>query len=104
MSHTPGPIACSLPLRDAATQAFEWRDLQTYALAWEPIDQGVAVTYPLAMADAVADLVAREAACCSWLHLSMTTDDGIVRLELCSDHPDAAPVIALLAGMESWGT
>ena len=91
-------IACSLPLGEAASQTLEWRELRTQAIAAEPIEHGIAVTYGPAMADVIANLVARESACCGWLHLAMTSGDGFVQLELTSDHPDAAPVIALLAG------
>ncbi len=100
MDHSQEAIACSLHLREAATQALEWRDLQTHAFASESIEHGIAVTYPLAMAETVADLVSRESACCSWLHLEMIQGDEIVRLEFRSGHPDAASVIAALAGLE----
>ena len=92
------PIACSLPLRDAATQAVEWTDLHRHALRSEEIPGGVAVTYPADMAETVEDLAEREARCCAWLDISTESVNDGIRLELASDHPDAGPVIALLAG------
>lgn len=98
MSEKREPIACSLPLRDAAEQAVEWTELHEHAITSEEIPNGFAVTYPNQMASTVEDLARRESACCAWLSISTErTDDGI-RLELASDHPDAGPVIALLVG------
>lgn len=99
MEHSRKPIACSLELREAANQALEWRDLQSHALASESIEHGIAVIYPLAVAETLGDLVSRESACCSWLHLELIPGDEIVRLEFRSDHPDAASVIAAIAGV-----
>lgn len=93
------PIACSLPLREAASQVGEWTDLHRHALSYDEMDGGVAVTYPIEMADLVEDLVAREAACCAWLSLETARTSKGIRVELASDNPEALPVIEVLAGL-----
>jgi len=91
------PIACSLPIRDAASQVGEWTDLHQQVISAEETTDGLVVTYPADLADAVEDLVARESACCAWLSLStIRTDDG-VQVTLASDDPDAGLVIRELA-------
>lgn len=99
MGQMEEPIACSLPLREAAKQAGEWTDLHSQTVASEPIDGGHVVEYPIELADQVEDLVAREAACCAWLSLSTSRKPRTIRLELHSDNPDAGPVIKALIGV-----
>lgn len=99
MSQRDEPIACSLPLREAAEQAGEWSDLQNHALSYEPISGGVVVTYPGQMADRVERLVEREAACCAWLSLATTRSSDDIVVSLTSENPDAGPVIRALVGM-----
>lgn len=98
MTQRREPVACSLPLTDAASQAGEWIELHRRAVRSEEIPNGFAVTYPRDMAETVQDLAEREARCCAWLDISTTMVTDGIRLELASDHPDAGPVIALLAG------
>lgn len=98
MTYAKEPIACGLPLREAASQALEWTDLHKQALSREEIPHGYAVTYPEEMADVVEDLAQRESKCCGWLSIVTSRTAEGIRLELASDHPDAAPVLALLAG------
>lgn len=92
------PIACSLPLRDATAQVVEWTELHEHATSSEPIPDGFAITYPSELAEIVESLAARESVCCSWLSVTTSSLDEGIRLEMVSDHPDAGPVIALLAG------
>jgi transcriptional accessory protein Tex/SPT6 len=42
-------------------------------------------------------VAAKEAACCSFLRLEVGAEDGLIRLDITSVHPEAAPVIELLA-------
>lgn len=93
------PIACSLPVREAAKQAGEWHDLHGRAKTVEKIEDGVSVVYPLELASQVEDLVAREAACCAWLSLETEQDDLGIRVRLTSADPDAWRVIEALLGM-----
>lgn len=93
------PIACSLPLRDAAEQAGEWTDLFGHAVSYDRLADGIEVSYPLRLADQVEDLVSREAACCAWLNLDTTRTDDAIRVRLTSENPDSAPVIEALVGL-----
>lgn len=99
MSGSHEPIACSLPLREAASQAAEWTDLHDHVIGTERLPNGIAVTYDVEMARAVEDLVAREAACCAWLTLSTSMCREGIRVEMASDNPEAQPVIEALAGV-----
>ena len=76
----------------------EWHDLRDRAHRIERIEGGVAMTAGVELHDAVADLARREAACCTFLSLSLTRTDDEIRLEITSDNPDAAPVIDLITG------
>ncbi|MFV1962721.1 MAG: hypothetical protein ACC658_12930 [Acidimicrobiia bacterium] len=98
MSNSHDPIACSLPLREAASQALEWTDLHRHVVSTEQLPGGLAVTYRTEVADVVEELVAREASCCRWLSLSTSRNADGIKVELASDNPDAWPVIQLLAG------
>lgn len=98
MAQRDEPIACSLPLREAAEQAGEWTDLQGQALAYEEIAGGVTVRYPGEIADRVESLVEREAACCAWLSLETERSSDTIVVRLTSDNPDAGPVIRALVG------
>lgn len=92
------PIACTLPTGDAARQVQEWADLQNDVRTSEALDRGVALTFDIALAERVEDLAAREAACCGFLSITTHRGSDSVRMEITSDNPDAAPIIALLAG------
>lgn len=98
MTHSGEPIACSLPLRDAASQALEWTELHRHAVESHETQNGYVVTYPDHMAETVEDLAKRESKCCAWLDITTERVAEGIRLELASDHPDAGPVMALLAG------
>ena len=93
------PIACSLPLRDAASQAGEWTDLSGKAVSFERIPGGLQVRYPLELADQVEDLVSREAACCAWLSLTTERTYEAIEVTLTSENPDSGPVIEALVGV-----
>lgn len=98
MSKDFEPIACSLPLREAAKQAGEWHDLSGRALLIEEIDGGLSVVYPSHMTSEVEDLVAREAACCAWLSIETSPTEEGIRIDVTSSNPDARPVIEALIG------
>ena len=96
MSQEFEPIACSLPLREAAKQAGEWHDLSGRALQIEEIDGGLSVVYPSNLISEVEDLVAREAACCAWLSIETSPSEEGIRINVTSTNPDARPVIEAL--------
>lgn len=99
MSQKDEPIACSLPLREAANQAGEWQELHGRALRAEKLEDGVSIVYPLELAGQVEDLVSREAACCAWLSLETRYEHEGLRVLLRSSNPDAQPVIEALVGI-----
>ncbi len=93
------PIACSLPADDAIDQALELGDLRVMAVATEPLDNGVALTFETTLADRVADFAAREAQCCGFLSLTTSRSDEFVRLEVTSKNPDAHRIIDVMFGV-----
>ena len=99
MSQGFEPIACSLPLRDAAEQAGEWNDLFGHAVGFHEVPGGIHVRYPLELAEQVENLVAREQACCAWLTLESSRSDGEVHVTLTSANPESGPVIQALVGI-----
>lgn len=99
MSQEFEPIACSLPLREAASQAGEWHELHGCALSVEEVEQGISVVYPIELATQVEHLVAREAACCEWLSLDTQIEGRGIRVQLTSANPEARQVIEALVGV-----
>lgn len=98
MGPSDEPIACALPLRESASQALEWLELHEHAVSRERIAGGYRLSYPVEMADVVEDLAQREAKCCGWLRVETRRGTGEITLEIASDHPNAGPVLELLAG------
>lgn len=99
MSQRFEPIACSLPLREAASQAGEWHELAGRAIRVERVKNGISVVYPPDFAGLVEDLVAREAACCAWLSLQTRRGTEGIQVRLTSANPEAQPVIEALVGI-----
>lgn len=95
------PVACTLTTAGAAQQLLEWEQLQQLTTRTADIAGGVAMWFSSELAGQVADLAAREAACCQFLSLTTTREDGTVRLDITSANPDAAPVIAMIAGRQA---
>jgi hypothetical protein len=94
----PIAVACTLTTKDAATQVIEWADLRSHMTSVERIEDGVEMTFPIAMAGDVRDLAAREATCCAFLTLVTAECGDEVELRITSDAQEAAGVIDLLAG------
>jgi len=96
---TVPPVVCTLAPAELAERGLEWSDLAGLSLTSEQIEDGVASTYPLEVADAVMDLANREASCCgSWLNCSAREVDGVIRLELTTRNPEGLAVITKMAG------
>lgn len=98
MDHSQEPISCSISGTEASRQALEWTDLGSRAARAEPIDGGVAMTFPIDIADSVEDLAAREAECCGFLSITTTRTDQTIRLEISSDHLGARTLIETMIG------
>ncbi len=93
-----GPVACTLTTKEQATRAVEWSDLRGRALSATRVEGGVALSFPIELADVVEDLAAREATCCTFLALATTRRTNDLRLVVTSENPEAGPVIDLVAG------
>ena len=98
MTTSPKPIACSLTANEAAGQLNEWEELQRHVLRTEAVVSGAALIFDVALAERVEDLAAREAACCGFLSIVTSRTSDEVTLEITSEDPEAAPVIAHLTG------
>lgn len=92
------PIACTLTTKDAAAQVLEWTDLRKVATSIARSTDGARMTFTPDRAAAVTDLAEREQTCCSFLTIDVMSDDTAVTLDISSDHPDAGPIIDMLAG------
>lgn len=94
----PTPIACRLTPDEVTAQLGEWERLRSSATSVVPVAGGWSMRFPTGLADEVADLARREAACCSFLDLDTTVDGDSVRLDITSSHDEAGGVIDLLVG------
>jgi hypothetical protein len=94
-------VACGLEAVEAGTRATEWRRLREEAGQGSDWIPGGARLWLQPESQAVAeDLAEREAICCGFLDIDLASDGDRLRLDLTSLAPDAAPVIACIAGLE----
>ncbi len=97
MLPSAGPdLVCSLDGDDQTTRLAEWQALAGQATQRTPIENGIRLTFASADLPAMADLVAREQGCCSFLSF----DIGVTPTEttLAITGPvDAGPLIEALA-------
>ena len=100
MTSKPTPVACSLGAHDAEHQALEWADLQRLATSSHALKSGAQMMFPAGLAAKVADLAAREVACCAFLDIVTTFDGDELVLSITSDDPDAIAVIGALSGVD----
>jgi len=100
MTKADTPLTCDLSLTDGAARALEWRTLQDLAIDRERSGGGAVLTFPSSLRAQVADLAAREAACCWFLAISIEDQRNTIRLNISSHREDARRVIELLAGLE----
>ena len=91
-------LICTLGPSEAESQLGEWEALQAHVLSVGEIPDGVRLHFPNHLEPTVRDLAAREATCCSFLELTATRLETSFRLDVTSQHDDAAPIIALLTG------
>lgn len=96
----PIPIACTLPADRAARQLEQWVRLRAHATSTRRVASGVRMTFPGHLSSTVQQLAAAEQACCPFLRLTTRTAEGDCMLDITADAPDAAPIVALLAGSE----
>lgn len=93
----PMPIACTLTPEQLPSQLAEWSALRAAVTDRRDIDGGVRLTMPADRATIAHDLAAREQGCCSFLRIDVRVDDVDCVMDITSEHPDAEPVIALIA-------
>ena len=98
MTTSRKPISCSLTANEAEGQLNEWEELHKHVLRTETVVGGAALIFDVSLAERVEDLAAREVECCEFLSITTSRSSEEVRLEVTSEDPEAAPVIALLTG------
>jgi hypothetical protein len=92
------PIACTLAGDDVPARVEAWQSVLTHAIGRDAIGGGVRVTFgPTASVSTLADLVAAEQSCCSFLAFAITIDARGLALEVTAP-ADAQPVVAALFG------
>ncbi len=97
-----GPdLACTLDPGAARAQLDAWADLRRWCRRAERNGDGVRLWFDAAAEPALRRVAEREAACCAFLQLEVVADPAAVRLSIRSEHPDAQPLIGLLAAQAS---
>ena len=94
-------VACELDGAETGDRLEEWEQLRAdYCVRAEPIPGGGRLWLRKRGRPVAEDLARREAECCGFLDVDLTLDGRRLRLDLTSPAPEAAPVIARLAGIE----
>jgi MerR family transcriptional regulator, copper efflux regulator len=92
-----GPdLACSLDSEDQAGRLAEWQALAGRATERTPIDGGIRLTFGNADLRSMADLVAREHGCCSFLSFAIGVTPEGTTLDI-SGPADVGPLIDAVA-------
>ena len=91
-----GPdLACTLEADSMAGRLAEWQTVAGHATSRSATDDGIRLTFSSVDLRAIADLVAREQACCSFLSFAIGSTPVGDTLDI-SGPPDARPMIAAL--------
>lgn len=94
-----GPdLACALEGDDMAGRLAEWQAVGGQATGRSATENGIRLTFSSVDLRAMADLVAREQACCSFLSFTIASTPVGATLDI-SGPPDARPMIAALLGV-----
>ena len=88
-------VACSLQGDDVAERLAEWQALANKATSRTSIDSGIRLTFGRIDLPAMADLVAREQGCCSFLSFAIGVTLAATTLEI-SGPAEAGPIIEML--------
>lgn len=87
-------LICTLSDTERHAQELQWSDLAGRALSRTEVPGGVVSTYPLALAERVEDLAARELGCCgSWMKIQVERVDRVVWLSVTAQNDDGVEVI-----------
>jgi hypothetical protein len=98
------PIVCSLTAVDVQTRVDEWHVLAGRIRERQPIDGGLRLIFESTTPHSViADLAAREHACCPFLDFTVTADDEVPVLEVRA-LAAAQAIIDVLVGGAAEGT
>lgn len=93
-------VACELDGAGMKDRAAEWERLRAdHCLRAEPIPGGARLWLRREAGPVAEDLARREADCCGFLDVDLTSHGRRLRLELTSPAQEAGPVIAHLAGI-----
>jgi len=104
IEHRHLDVACELEAAGATDRAEEWNRLRTrWGLGSELIPGGARLWLRAGGSGPAEDLVRRESACCGFMDLEVAAEGDRVYVEITSLAPEAAPVIAWLAGLEDTG-
>jgi hypothetical protein len=97
MLPSAGPeLDCSLDDADMASRVTEWQVLARQASGRTPIEGGIRLTFAETDMLALADLVAREQSCCSFLSFVIALTPAGTHLDI-SGPAEALPMIEALA-------
>lgn len=101
ISHSHLDVACSLDRAEAGSRVAEWKELLKDAgHRSELIPGGVRLWLFPRAATRAADLARREAACCGFLDFSLRSENDLLRLDVTSPVPEAAPTILWVTGLD----
>jgi MerR family transcriptional regulator, copper efflux regulator len=89
------PIACTLSGNDQGQRVGEWQNLLARGTAREPVQDGIRVTLPAALAGPAAELAAAEQQCCPFFRFTLVFDGGTVQLTMQAP-PEAGQLLAAL--------
>jgi hypothetical protein len=99
-NEAPPPVVCTLSLGKLGAQQLEWSDLAPLALTREAVDGGAESTYPLALADQIEELAAREIDCCgTWLSIEHERGPDELRIKLTTRNVDGVAIIRSFSGL-----
>lgn len=93
----PAPIACALSGDDQTERIDQWAALLTQERRREPIEGGVRIYLPAALAGPVAELAAAEQHCCAFFDFTLRLASGSLQLEVRAPE-EAAPLLADVFG------
>ena len=92
---------CTLTPKAMVKQQLEWADLIEIAIDRRAAPNGADMEFPSDRYEPLADLVARELACCgSWLTLELERRGSRIRLTATSDTDENTAAIRSMAGLE----
>jgi DNA-binding transcriptional MerR regulator len=96
---TEAPIACTLDAGAVPARVSDWQALGACAERREPIDGGIALTFPVTpeLVAEAARLAAAEQACCSFFTFTLRLTTKELRLEVQAP-ADASDVVAAMFG------